>query len=97
MSKSFRKGRCPFCSRIKILSPHHVFGGTKSMRRFSEKHNAIEWVCWECHTTNEDSIHRNSKLRNALKIKHQERIMKEQSWNLDRWMEEVRENYLKEV
>jgi len=94
MKNAFRKGICPFCQRNVILSPHHVFGGTKSMRKFSEKYNAIEWVCWECHVSNEDSIHRNAKLRNTLKIKHQKRIMEEQGWNIERWIKEAHENYM---
>ena len=97
MSKAYKIGVCPFCSQKETLSPHHVFGGTKYMRKFSEKYEAIEWVCWKCHVTNENSIHRNAKLRNTLKIKHQKRIMEEQGWNLNEWIEEVGENFLKEV
>ena len=96
MSKSFKKAICPFCQKLTILSPHHVFGGTKKMRKFSEKYNAIEWVCWECHVTNKNSIHRNAKLRNTLKIKHQKRIMEEQGWNIDMWIKEAHESFLME-
>ena len=94
MSKAYKKGICPFCQRNTMLSPHHVFGGTKYMRKFSEKYGAIEWVCWDCHVTGDNSIHGNAKLRNTLKIKHQKRIMKEQGWDLDRWIKEAHESYI---
>ena len=64
------------------------------MRKFSEKYKAIIWPCWGCHVTSSNSIHKNAKLRNQLKAKHQKRIMQKQGWDLKRWIEEVGENYL---
>jgi len=95
MSKAYKNGDCPFCHQEDtILSPHHVYGGTRTMKKFSERYGAIVWVCWKCHVTNENSIHRNAKWRNQLKAGHQRRIMEEQGWDMDRWMVEVGENYL---
>ncbi|MBA7524566.1 hypothetical protein ES705_16707 [subsurface metagenome] len=96
MTRAFKKDVCPFCHQHLIVSWHHVFGGTKTMRKFSEKYNAIIWPCWKCHVTNSNSIHRNAKLRRQLKARHQKRIMREQGWDLKRWIEEVGENYLNE-
>ena len=93
MSKAYKKGVCPFCQEDTMLSWHHVFGGTKTMKKFSVKYGAVVWVCWKCHVTNENSIHRDAEWRNQLKSGHQKRIMEEQGWNLDRWMKEVGENY----
>jgi len=66
------------------------------MRKFSEKYDAIIWPCWECHVTDKDSIHRNARRRRQLKAEYQKRIMREQGWDLDRWIEEAGENYLNE-
>lgn len=94
MTRAFKEDICLFCHQYTIVSRHHVFGGTKDMRKFSEKYNAIIWPCWGCHVTNSNSIHRNAKLRNLLKAEHQKRIMQEQGWDLNRWIDEVGENYL---
>jgi len=94
LTRAFKEDICPFCHRYTTVSRHHIFGSTKGMRKFSERHEAVIWSCWECHVTNSNSIHRNAKLRNRLKAEHQKRIMQEQSWYLKRWIEEVGENYL---
>ena len=94
MIRAFKEDICPFCHQYITVSRHHEFGRTKAMRKFSEMYNAIIWPCWGCHVTDSNSIHRNVKLRNLLKARHQKRIMQEQGWDLNRWIDEVGENYL---
>ena len=66
------------CGHTKYLSVHHVYG--KSARRYSNKYNCTEWLCYESHQSSygiHGSKHPNIDLDYKLKIKHQERLLNE--------------------
>ena len=90
--KSYTYSDCPICGIYGKNYWHHVFNA--SLKSFSEKYNAIIYICYKCHVTNKDSIHNNYLLRLRLKKEHQLRIMEEQGWTAERWFKEVGESYL---
>lgn len=89
---SKKKQDCPNCGTYGNHSWHHVFNGP--LKKKSEKYNAVEYWCDLCHIWNTDSIHNNAELRLSLKQKHQRRIMQEQGWSMEQWLEEFGKNYL---
>lgn len=79
---------CGICGTGTWCEPHHVFGGTS--RKISEKYGAVVYLCRPCH----DQFHRHPSAFLWLREKTQARVMFEQGWTLDDWMEHFNKNYL---
>lgn len=86
--------KCPFCGRPGRHYWHHVFNG--AFKEKSEKYNALEYPCWNCHELDNGSIEKDAKWKRQLKQKHQRRIMKELNWTMNQWIIEFGANYLEE-
>ena len=86
-------GNCALCRRYTNLEEHHVFSGP--YRKKSTKYHATIHICRECHT-GKNGIQFNRPLADEVKAVFQERIMKQQGWDIPRFIREFGKNYIKE-
>lgn len=88
--------RCALCGANGATDPldrHHVFGG--ALRKKSEKYGAVVYLCHHrCHIFGANSAHQSREVRLHLKRQAQARIMFEQGWTLDEWLQEFGKSYL---
>ena len=88
--------RCALCGANGAADPldkHHVFGG--ALRKKSEKYGAVVYLCHHrCHIFGADSAHQSRDVRLHLKRQAQARIMFEQGWDMQQWLQEFGKNYL---
>lgn len=85
--KISRFERCEICGEYRECETHHVFGGTA--RQISDKYGAVASCCRICH----NEIHHHPAQYEWLKAQTQERVMQEQGWSLEEWMEHFYKNY----
>lgn len=88
--------RCALCGANGATDPldrHHVFGG--ALRKKSEKYGAVVYLCHHrCHIFGANSAHQSREVRLHLKRQAQARIMFQQGWTLDEWLQEFGKSYL---
>jgi hypothetical protein len=80
--------RCEICGVLQMCEKHHVFGGTA--RQISDKWGATVWLCRPCH----NSYHHHPASYQWLREKTQTKVMFEQGWSLEDWMDHFHKNYL---
>lgn len=74
------------------LELHHVFNGPYKWK--SEMYGAMVYLCGEeCHRNGKGAVHRNRAVSDSLKEHFQRKIMAEQGWNVNRFVEEFGKNY----
>jgi len=87
---------CWLCSRNGIgdrLEKHHIFGGANRWK--SEKYGLTVWLCGErCHRTGAYSAHTNADTMLLLHQYGQRKAMKEQGWDISKFIEVFGKNYL---
>lgn len=90
-----RRRRCYLCGRNgngDPLEEHHVFGGPYRMK--SERYGAKVDLCGlRCHREGKESVHKNAAVARALKEEFQRKIMAEQGWTVQQFVEEFGKNY----
>jgi len=75
------------------LERHHIFGGP--YRRKSEKYGLTVYLCGKrCHREGPDAVHKNAETSEKLKAAAQKKVMKEQEWDVERFIMEFGRNYL---
>lgn len=75
------------------LDRHHVFGGPN--RKKSEKYGAVVYLHHNsCHIFGKQAVHNNIHMNRWIQRRMQKRIMREQGWDMDRWIREFGKNYL---
>ena len=87
---------CALCGRNgngDPLEQHHIFGGP--YRKKSEKYGLVVDLCrHRCHNGGPQSVHRNVRQQEKLKIQGQIKAMEEQGWSVDDFIREFGKNYL---
>lgn len=90
-----RSRRCYQCGRNGNGDPlerHHVFNGAYRMK--SERYGAVVDLCGRrCHRESPESVHRNAAVNLALKEEFQRKIMAEQGWTVQQFVDEFGKNY----
>ena len=75
------------------LDRHHVFGGPN--RKKSEKYGAVVLLHHNsCHIFGPLAVHNHAGRNLWIKQRMQMKIMREQHWDMDRWIREFGKNYL---
>lgn len=76
-----------------IRPPSHIFGGP--FRKKSEKYGLVVYLCHnDCHIFGRKAAHQNANTMLMLKRYGQEKAMKEQGWNTEKFIREFGRNYL---
>ena len=87
---------CFLCGRNGALDPlekHHIFGGP--YRKKSEKYKLYVWLCGErCHRLGKNAAHNCRETELKLKRYGQRKAMREQGWNIPRFIREFGRNYI---
>lgn len=81
---------CFMCNRTTQCDTHHLLPG--SNRRKSDKLGLVVPLCRECH----NYVHANPKETQWLKAYGQEKAMREQGWDTERFIKEFGRNYIDE-
>ena len=77
------------------LDRHHVFGGP--YRKKSEKYGAVVLLHHnKCHIFGPLAVHNHAGRNKWIKARMQMQIMREQHWDMDRWIREFGKNYIPE-
>ena len=75
------------------LDMHHVFGGPN--RKKSEQYGAVVPLHHiKCHIFGPMAVHNNIMNNRWIQRRQQQRIMREQGWDMERWIKEFGMNYL---
>ena len=80
--------KCEICGVTQRCDKHHVFGGTA--RKISDKYDATVWLCRNCH----NAYHKHPSAYQWLREKTQTKVMFEQGWSKEDWLEHFHKNYL---
>lgn len=87
---------CFLCGRNGSSDPldrHHVFGG--GLRKKSEKYGLVVDLCHhECHEYGPRAAHQCAETRNELQRRAQKKVMREQGWDVNKFVWEFGKNYL---
>lgn len=87
---------CFLCGRNGSLDPldkHHAFGGAN--RKKSEKYGLTVPLCHtRCHIFGSKSAHMSAATRLKIQQWAQEKVMREQGWSTERFIQEFGRNYL---
>ena len=90
---------CFLCGRngsLDRLEKHHIFGG-RAYRSKSERYGLYVWLCGDrCHRLGEKAAHNCRETDLTLKRWGQRKAMKEQGWDIPRFIREFGKNYLDE-
>lgn len=78
---------CDLCGRWGKLEAHHVFEGRN--RKQSDRYGAVIHICRDCH----NKIHHHPADYAYLKREWQAKLMQDNGWTMDDWMERFRKNY----
>lgn len=85
-------GTCFLCGNYETVERHHLFGGP--LRKKADKLGLTVYLCPWCHQYDADSAHRSMEVRRYLHQYGQRKAMKEQDWNVFKFIEEFGKNYL---
>jgi hypothetical protein len=89
--------RCCFlCGRNGFADPldkHHIFGGGR--RNKSDKYGLYVYLCHDrCHENGKDSVQNNEEIMQKLHEWGQRKVMEEQGWDTERFIQEFGKNYI---
>lgn len=84
---------CIICNRP-FAETHEVFFGSAYLRFMSMQYKAQERLCPIHHREGHDAVHKNKKLDDELKRKHQMRIMLEHDLTFKEWLDIFYKSYL---
>ena len=83
---------CVLCGSSRRIEKHHIFGG--ALRKKSEKYGLTVDLCHYCHNEPPNGVHFNKDKMLELKQYGQRKVMEEQGWTTEKFIEEFRKNYL---
>ena len=83
---------CVLCGSSRRIEKHHIFGG--ALRKKSEKYGLTVYLCHFCHNEPPNGVHFNKDKMLQLKQYGQRKVMAEQGWTTEKFIEEFRKNYL---
>lgn len=87
--------KCFLCGRNGAADPldrHHAFGGAN--RNKSEKYGLVVLLCHHrCHIFGDKAAHRHRPTRLMIQRWAQEKVMKEQGWDTERFIQEFGKSY----
>ena len=87
---------CFLCGANGALDPleeHHIFHGP--LRKKAGRLGLTVWLCgWKCHREGPKSAHRCRETDLKLKAYGQRKAMREQGWNIPRFIREFGRNYI---
>ena len=83
---------CVLCGSSLRIEKHHIFGG--ALRKKSEKYGLTVDLCHYCHNEPPNGVHFNKDKMLELKQYGQRKVMAEQGWTTEKFIEEFRKNYL---
>ena len=83
---------CVLCGSSYRIEKHHIFGG--ALRKKSEKYGLTVDLCHYCHNEPPNGVHFNKDKMLELKQYGQRKVMEEQGWTTEKFIEEFRKNYL---
>jgi len=90
--------QCWLCGRNGACDPldrHHVFPGMN--RKNSEKYDAVVYLCHNsCHIFGNNAVHRNRENRDKLMDYMQRKLMRENSWTVQDFINIFGKNFLME-
>ena len=84
---------CFFCGRRENIERHHVYYG-QGRRKISEKYGAVVDLCHYCHNEPPDGVHQNPERRRHLEQLFQFKLMEEQGWDTQEFIDHIGRNYL---
>lgn len=88
--------RCWRCGKNGFDDPleeHHIFQG--SNRKNSTKYGLTVYLCGKnCHREGKYSVHRCRETRDELMRYGQKKVMEEQGWDVEKFIEVFGKNYL---
>ena len=89
---------CWLCGKNGAEDPldlHHVFNG--AYKKKSERYGLLVYLCHDaCHETGRYAVHRNAETERYLKQWGQRKVMREQHWTTEEFIEVFGKNYLEE-
>lgn len=86
---------CFLCGRECHLDRHHIFGGAN--RKKSEQYGLVVLLCHDnCHLFGINAVHRNAETMKMLREYGQRKVMREQGWDIQRFIKEFGKNYITE-
>lgn len=85
-------GKCYICGRYLTLERHHVFGGAR--RSISEKYGAVAELCHYCHNEPPNGVHFNKANRLALQSEFQRKLMRENNWTVEDFIQIFSKSYI---
>lgn len=92
-NKPFRR-ECAICgimdSEYVKMHRHHVYQG-RGRRQISDRYGAVVDLCERCHS----KVHHNADYADYLHRKMQKKLMKENGWTVEQFIEIFGKNYLK--
>lgn len=83
---------CVLCGSSRRIEKHHIFGG--ALRKKSERYGLTVDLCHSCHNEPPNGVHFNKDKMLELKQYGQRKVMAEQGWTTEQFIEEFRKNYL---
>ena len=86
--------QCYICGRWAMTERHHVFNG--ALRRKSEKYGCVVDLCHWCHNEPPYGVHFNQELDNRLKATYQRKVMAENGWDRQKFIQEFGRSYINE-
>lgn len=84
-------GKCYICGKYLPLEKHHVFGASR--RNKSEHYGAVVNLCHNCHNEPPLGVHHNKNIRLALQAQIQEKLMIENNWTTEDFIQVFGKNY----
>ena len=91
-NKPFRR-ECAICgimdSDYVKMHRHHVYQG-RGRRQISDRYGAVVDLCERCHS----KVHHNADYADYLHKKLQKKLMQENGWTVERFIEIFGKNYL---
>lgn len=85
---------CEICGSTQNIERHHVFNG--AYKKKSERYGALIDLCHSCHNEPPNGVHHNAENMQALKAKHQNRIMQEYQLTTEQFIHLFGKNYIGE-
>lgn len=82
------QGKCYLCGKNNAIHTHHVFQG-RGRRQVSDKYGATIRLCLKCH----EDVHNYKVVRLALQEEIQRKLMKENNWTVQDFVQKFGRNY----
>lgn len=96
VKKKQKPTQCFLCGRNgngDPLEKHHIFGGANRWK--SERYGLYVYLCANrCHRESKESVHRNKAVAAYVHEYGQRKVMSEQGWSVEDFVNEFGRNYI---